>query len=126
MSRFSKSERIRIWLDRLNRFASSDQSVASFCQSEGISAPSFYQWKRRLAPSIDPPKPRRRSAAQNVDRSPRGFAELVVTDRADAGATISLPGNIQIQLGDHQATSAAIVQQVLQHACSPSWKGDSC
>ena len=126
MSRFSKSERIRSWLDRLNRFASSGQSVASFCQSEGISAPSFYQWKRRLAPSIDPPNPPRRSAAQNVDRLPRGFAELVVTDRAAAGATISLPGNILIQLGDHQAIAATIVQQVLQHACSHNSKGEPC
>ena len=126
MSRFSKSKRIRIWLDRLNRFASSDQSVASFCQSEGISAPSFYQWKRRLAPSIDPPKPPRRSAAQQGDRLPRGFAELIVTDRTAAGAAISLPGNILIQLGDHQAIAATIVQQVLQHACSPSSKGKSC
>src|SRR5262245_60162789 len=37
------------WTERLARFAASDLSVAQFCALEGVSAPSFYSWKRRLA-----------------------------------------------------------------------------
>lgn len=37
------------WTERLARFAASGLSVAHFCAREGVSAPSFYSWKRRLA-----------------------------------------------------------------------------
>lgn len=37
------------WIDRLARFATSNLSVAAFCAAEGVSVPSFYWWKRRLA-----------------------------------------------------------------------------
>jgi hypothetical protein len=37
------------WADRLRRFANSGLSPAAFCAPEGVSLPSFYSWKRRLA-----------------------------------------------------------------------------
>jgi hypothetical protein len=37
------------WIDRLARFPTSGLSPAQFCAAEGISLPSFYAWKRRLA-----------------------------------------------------------------------------
>jgi transposase-like protein len=37
-----------LWRDRLARFRKSRLSVAEFCQQEGISNPSFYQWRKRL------------------------------------------------------------------------------
>ena len=36
------------WADRVERFQSSNQSVAEFCASEGIAPASFYQWRRKL------------------------------------------------------------------------------
>jgi transposase len=48
------------WIDRLQRFNDSDLSPAQFCASEGVSLPSFYSWKRRLAvaaPASDPSCP---------------------------------------------------------------------
>ena len=48
MPRISKSERIELWLDRLQRHSQTNQTIAQFCAVEGVSAPSFYQWKRRL------------------------------------------------------------------------------
>ena len=47
------------WIDRLARFATSELSVVAFCASEGVSQPSFYWWKRRLATeSADAATPR--------------------------------------------------------------------
>ena len=43
--RRSSPEKIKLWIERLARFPESNQSVSSFCQSEGFSQPSFYQWK---------------------------------------------------------------------------------
>ena len=45
------------WIDRLRRFDASEQTVAQFCAQEGISGPSFYQWKHRLAQEADSNSP---------------------------------------------------------------------
>jgi hypothetical protein len=37
------------WVERLARFSDSGLSPAQFCTQEGVSLPSFYAWKRRLA-----------------------------------------------------------------------------
>ena len=38
----------QLWTDRLKRFRSADQTVSEFCAAEGVSAPTFYKWRRRL------------------------------------------------------------------------------
>jgi hypothetical protein len=37
-----------LWRQRLQRFECSGLSAAAFCAKEGVSAPSFYAWRRRL------------------------------------------------------------------------------
>jgi hypothetical protein len=44
----------RLWTDRLKRFRAADQTVAAFCAAEGVSVPTFYQWRRRLARTAPP------------------------------------------------------------------------
>jgi transposase len=39
----------QLWVERLTRFAASGLRPAAFCAQEGVSLPSFYAWKRRLA-----------------------------------------------------------------------------
>jgi len=39
---------IQRWVERLERFAARDQTVAAFCAAEGISQSNFYLWRRRL------------------------------------------------------------------------------
>jgi transposase len=45
------------WTERLARFANAGQTIADFCAGEGVSAPSFYAWKRKLAPPPASPPP---------------------------------------------------------------------
>ena len=111
MSRMTKTDRIQLWLDRLNRHATCQQSVAEFCGHEEISLPSFYQWKRRLAPRVDPP-PKRRKA--KLAASP-GFTELFVGS-APAWAQATLPSGITISLGTQPEVAAMIVDRLLQHS----------
>jgi transposase len=47
----------RQWAERLERFRRSGQTVAQFCDAEGVSAPSFYVWKRTLAAKTAAPSP---------------------------------------------------------------------
>ena len=124
MSRLSKTERIELWLDRLNRQTSGRESVAAFCQREQISAPSFYSWKRRLSPRVEVPRKNRTSptdqlsgpANQSVGQS--AFAELVIASSADA-AHVQLPGGITISLGTRHDVVAVIVDRLVQ-SCSIS------
>jgi transposase len=48
MSRSADSGKRQVWRQRLRRFSSSHLTVAAFCQAEGVSVPSFYQWRRIL------------------------------------------------------------------------------
>ena len=91
-SSLSKSERTARWLDRLNRFSQSDQTVANFCTSEDISVPSFYQWKRRLRPSVDIARPasKRPKPATSAEANNRpSFAEVEI--RPASEIRVSLP-----------------------------------
>ena len=49
MASSSDSRKVREWRRRMTRFEEAQQSVAEFCRREGVSAPSFYQWRKRLA-----------------------------------------------------------------------------
>jgi len=37
------------WRERIDRFSQSGLTVDAFCLQEGISVPSYYQWKRRIS-----------------------------------------------------------------------------
>jgi len=37
-----------VWRDRLARFVTCKLTVKEFCRQEGVSDPSFYQWRQRL------------------------------------------------------------------------------
>jgi transposase-like protein len=48
MNRKLNSKRADLWRERLARQAVGAWSVAEFCRREGVSQPSFYQWRKRL------------------------------------------------------------------------------
>ena len=48
VSAVARVQRESDWRDRLKRQASSRQSVAAFCRSEGVSVATFYWWRSRL------------------------------------------------------------------------------
>lgn len=49
MARSPNPQLAQQWQERLDRFAESELTVAEFCQLEGYSSASFYQWRRKLA-----------------------------------------------------------------------------
>jgi transposase-like protein len=48
MPRGSNPTKVKEWQARLDRFEQSGQSIARFCENEGVSQPSFFQWRRKL------------------------------------------------------------------------------
>lgn len=94
------------WVERLQRFTLANLSVADFCAKEGVSAPSFYSWKRRLA------------AAAASDPTPR----LLPVTLAGAGAApleLILPGGATLRIppGADPGTLAALLRLLGVPSC---------
>lgn len=45
------------WRERLDRFERSGLTVQAFVRREGVSAPTYYQWRRKLRDSSTKPAP---------------------------------------------------------------------
>lgn len=119
MARLSRAERIGIWQQRLDRYELSNQTVTVFCETEGVSVPSFYQWKRRLGtPHRDAAatkqKTRKQREMQADKTAATSFTELVVTGHQET-AKAQLPNGVSISLGCDQAIAAAIVDRLLAY-----------
>ena len=83
----------RRWAERLDRFRRSGQTVAQFCDAEGVSAPSFYVWKRTLAADSHAAAPPPTVVPIHVTPSPAatGVIELSVP----GGAVLRFPADIR-------------------------------
>ena len=119
MGRFSRAERIKIWQQRLDRYLVSNQTVADFCEAEGVSVPSFYQWKRRLlTPGRDSPASRQSTGGhrelETDQPASTQFTELVVTGH-QAAAQAQLPNGVSISLGRDVAIAQAIVDRLIAY-----------
>ena len=68
MSGSSDRTKFVVWRERLERFPRSGLTVVGFCVREGVSAASFYHWRKKLRPAgrqrrvtdghpLDPPGP---------------------------------------------------------------------
>lgn len=106
MAQSVDAARRRGWSERLRRFAQCDLTVAAFCEAEGVSTPSFYQWRRRL----DSRGMESRPAAPRMTR--QTFVPLQVAWPAPKGAPVEihLPNGARIYLPSHdpQGIAAAI------------------
>lgn len=87
MSRVTDGEKLKLWRDRFQRYAKSELSVEDFCRGEGVSAPTFYHWRKKLAPV-----PSRRPLGKR-----RAFRAVMVTPSA-AALSVRLPGGVELEV----------------------------
>lgn len=97
------------WRDRLGRYEKSGLTVVEFCRREGVSGPSFYQWRKRLrAEKRSQRQGRRESPTPAEAKQASRFVPVSVSigDTAEIdlpnGATVRLP------VSDTDALQAAI------------------
>jgi hypothetical protein len=91
------SRKMLEWRRRMARFDEGRQSVAEFCRREGVSLPSFYQWRKRLAGQ--PVRPAQGAA---------GFRPVHLVGAT--GVSVQLPGGTQfcVPTSDRQALRLVI------------------
>lgn len=93
MPRLINSAKRQQWSERLQRFATSGQTIAAFCQSEVVSVPSFFQWRRKLATTSD------NDPTVSPRHAQHAFVPVRITSAAEVevhlpnGARIRLTGN---------------------------------
>lgn len=93
--------------ERLDRFRRSGQTVAQFCDAEGVSAPSFYVWKRTLA-------------ATPADAPPTvvGFPSMATRTFSSPSSAASRPGR-----ADRPAGQQTVVRGGRRpHVLTPPWE----
>ncbi|MEM6474299.1 MAG: hypothetical protein AAF802_32495 [Planctomycetota bacterium] len=98
MDKQSRVANRQAWVERLERFKQADQSVAQFCAGEGISVPSFYQWRRKLDPR---PETQRQASAKFIP------VQLPLPPASDPETVLSveLPGGVSLKLEVRNAKS---------------------
>jgi hypothetical protein len=114
MPRGPRPVKLQQWTERLDRFEESQQTVAEFCKTEGVSGASFYQWRRRLgrAPQSKAlPVPRRSQASAH----PRPSFQSVIVRDTSTQVTIRLPQGSLLELGNDPRIIQMVVRELLTH-----------
>ena len=124
MARNAAPAKQREWSDRFRRFGKSSQTVADFCRAEGVSQPSFYHWKWRLAGGGRRPGVKGSQRSGRPASSSIGFRSVVITPAADAASVkVRLPDGVVIELGDDPLVIERVVGQLLGHQTGTGGKG---
>ncbi len=106
------SRNAREWQRRMARFQEGQQSVAEFCRQEGVSAPSFYQWRKRLIQHLGPAE----EAA--------GFRTVRLG--GSAGVAVRLPGGTQLHVPTSDLQALRLVIDRLARADARRSGGGPC
>jgi transposase len=90
--RRSRAATRQAWADRLARFPHAGLNPAQFCAREGVSLPSFYAWRRRLAAAT--------AAAPEPPPGPDSGPRLLPVRLQAPGAAVEvvLPGGAVLRL----------------------------
>ena len=105
MARSSSGRKAQEWRRRLRRFVKSRQSIAAFCQQEGVSPPTFYLWRKRLAEA---------GSQRPAAASPAGFRPVRILPAA--GVSVQLPGGTQLLVPTADAESLRLVIETVARA----------
>lgn len=116
MGRRIGSAACAVWEQRCERFARSRLTVREFCRREGVSQPSFYQWRKRLStgrlPTAEAPvrdADVRVLSTVNPQAGPTAFVELNLPDVSVV--ELELPNGVRVRIpADRETVLAAAIR----------------
>jgi hypothetical protein len=122
MSRGSNPTKVEQWSDRLKRFESSSETVTQFCLAEGVSQPSFYQWKKKLGTGkqVRGGTANRAKRPNRRNRDEPTFKPIQLTPIAGPPqrTTIRLADGVEIELGNNLQVVDVVVRSVVKQVLS--------
>ena len=109
----SSSVKLTEWRERLERFGKSGSTVKQFCSDEGVSAASFYDWRRKLGTEPTGGDCERSIPAENASRV---FTPVVLSS-AGVPVSIRLPDGVQIEVpSDNLAAVRTVICELVRTA----------
>ena len=93
------------WRGRLKRWEASTLTVAAFCRGEGVSVPTLYEWRKRLAVGTSGT-----AVAQRGDAKVAFVPVRVSPSSATVPIEVELPNGSRVRLssGDHELLRSVI------------------
>jgi hypothetical protein len=112
------------WRERLARFARAGTSIVQFCEDEGISAPAFYAWRKRLGGTILQAE----DASAGLGKQHGLFAPMRVTGTVQGGSqvTVWLRGGTRLEIPLADPSVAGTVLGAILHADAERAGGQPC
>ena len=107
MTRFPNLQLALQWRGRLDRFDQSELTIAEFCELEGYSTASFYQWRRKLRAGELPDAPAFVPVDLDTVDLPSGVQQRIEID-LPGGAIVKVPSGANT--AEQRELIAAIVQ----------------
>jgi len=104
MAKKASHEREQFWQELIQRQPASGLSIARFCQQSGVSANSFFAWKRRLRPQLG-----RARRSKSTSRS-GALVSSAQSDRTGAGGSPLVPVRLIADRDHHRAPHAAVIE----------------
>lgn len=116
MPKLNCQQRHAVWVERLERFADANVTVAEFCRREAVSVASLYAWKKRLPQACVVKYRAGKSPAAETKFLPLVVSAPTTQPIATTQPLLRLPGGAAIELpsqfGRRQLTDliAAVVE----------------
>jgi hypothetical protein len=127
MARGGRLQKVVEWRERLARFARAGTTVVQFCVDEGVSTPSFYAWRRRLA-GEGGANLQAEGAAAGLGKRHGPFAPVRVTGSVHVTSpiTVWLRGGTRLEIPLSDASAAGTVVGAILHADAERAGGVPC
>jgi len=121
--------KLELWRRRFREFERGTESIAAFCRRVGVSAATFYLWRRRVAAqSGEPSGPkllgRGSPKSSHTSVPPLSFLPIEVTGQAPSLIEVVLTDGTRVLVPRGDRESLQLVLEVIAGTTKPAGAGE--